>query len=149
MEPKPVAIRYADEVEAHNLTKTALTAAQSDVAARIKAMDEKDEEIKRLQDENEELKKKLQEYEDQDKEKDAKHADEVAQLSAKVGELTGKLALSPAHADVTPGVAPVPASTPASDSLTKAQHWDRYAKISDPIEKAKYFKANRIEMEKK
>jgi septal ring factor EnvC (AmiA/AmiB activator) len=74
---------------------------------------------------------------------------EINELSAKVEELSGKLAMSPAHIDVG-GTVPVDdvAESEKPQTLTRDEHWDKYAKMSDPVEKAKYYATNRKEMEK-
>jgi DNA repair ATPase RecN len=73
----------------------------------------------------------------------------INELSAKVEDLSGKLAMSPAHIDVG-GTVPVDdvAESEKPQTLTRDEHWDKYAKMSDPVEKAKYYATNRKEMEK-
>jgi hypothetical protein len=75
----------------------------------------------------------------------------IDELSAEVEGLKGKLAMSPAHIDVggTSPVDDVPGDKPENKVLTRDDHWQNYAKISEPEEKAAYFKAHRNEMEKK
>jgi chromosome segregation ATPase len=73
----------------------------------------------------------------------------INELSAKVEELSGKLAMSPAHIDVA-GAEPVKDASENSDKpKTRGDLWADYAKISDPKEKAQFFAQNRNIMENK
>jgi chromosome segregation ATPase len=73
---------------------------------------------------------------------------EINELSAKVEELSGKLAMSPAHIDVggTVAVNDQPESQPVK---TRSDLWAEYAKIEDPKAKAQFFAQNRNIMESK
>jgi len=73
---------------------------------------------------------------------------EKAAIAAELEAAKGKLAMSPAHIDIA-GRPALKDEAEGGEAITTAQHWENYAKLSDPLTKAAYFKANRTEMEKK
>lgn len=110
MEKKPIAIRFADEVEAHGETRKQLDAMSvqvADLSAQVAAvMAERDTIAANLAESVAAIAERDQKIEEQ--------AASIADRDSEISDLKGKLALSPGHIDVS-GADPV-ADLPASDS---------------------------------
>jgi len=145
---KNLAVRYAeavDQIDAHRQTIAALNEKivefESALSGAIGQKDDLEEENKRLKEENEELKKKIKQLEDDADEKD----EEVKSSAAKISELTGKLAMSPAHIDVA-GRPALKDEAEGRDTMTYEQAQSEYSKITDPKARAEYRVAHAKEL---
>jgi methyl-accepting chemotaxis protein len=142
---KTLATRYAEAVDQIDAFRQAVAASNQKIAelqAQVDGIAALNEHIANLE---ASAVAKAEEHSAALAEKD----NNLNELSAKVEELSGKLAMSPAHIDVA-GSEPVKDASEASDKpKTRSELWADYAKISDPKAKAQFFAQNRNIMENK
>lgn len=136
---KPIAIRYADLIEAHSALQSKLSAIETEKASIASERDTLKASVDYLSAEIGTLKQTAIDVE-------AAKSTEVGELTAKIEEanakivtLEGKLALSPAHMHVSAGANPVPENNGQNEGSDIVS---QFAAIKDPAARTAFYKQN-------
>lgn len=118
MEKKPISIRYADELDAHNVTRASLATAESKIAELSASVAAKNAELSALSAQMETVKTESAAKQSEDAAQIADLSAKLDESTAKLSDATAKLALSPAHKDISAGTVPVNASIEGGNDVS-------------------------------